>query len=69
MNMGEAQLHQFKIEEGIYSYVKAVELGDVSAPARLLRAKVYIYSILCLSCLFMMLSMCWGAVCRVYIFG
>ena len=40
MNMGEAQLHQFKITEGIYSYTKTVELGDMTAPARLLRAKV-----------------------------
>lgn len=45
MNMGEAQLHQFRIDEGIFSYTKAVELGDVTAPARLLRAKVTVITI------------------------
>lgn len=40
MNLGEAQLHQFKIEEGLNAYTQAVNLGDITAPARLLRAKV-----------------------------
>lgn len=39
INLGEARLHQFKIDEGLYAYYEALKIGDHNAASRLLRAK------------------------------
>ena len=39
INLGEARLHQFKLDEGLNAYYEALKLGDHNAASRLLRAK------------------------------
>jgi tetratricopeptide (TPR) repeat protein len=40
INLGEARLHQFKLNEGMSAFYEAWKLGDVNSASRLLRAKV-----------------------------